>query len=50
MINIFRKAVEYLDDESIDSEVEVDNRLYKLERIVSQQVNLKSALDSKDFL
>ena len=25
-------------------------RLYKLERIFSQQVDLKSALDSKDFL
>ncbi len=26
------------------------NRLYKLERIFSQQVDLKSALNSKDFL
>ena len=30
--------------------VEAKHRLYKLERIFSQQMDLKSALDSKDFL
>ena len=30
--------------------LDVFTRLYKLERIFSQQVDLKSALDSKDFL
>ena len=37
----------------VNGKVEVQNmfiRLYKLERIFSQEVDLKSELDSKDFL
>ncbi len=30
--------------------IEMTSRLYNLERIYPQQVDLKSALDSKDFL